>query len=190
MERSACSLLLIGYQDQDNLGLRYLLSSARQAGFSARIESYSSDPDRVVELVAKLRPHVIGFSLIFQYMSPAFGRVIQALRARGCQAHITIGGHYPSFDYEEEIYRAAKAGARGYLLKDSTRAQIVEALRVCCDRAAEFDASARRWILIGSIDERFRRRRSRTKNATIPTADSAANHSPKVSPCGQYFTTT
>jgi len=34
-----------------------------------------------------------------------------------------------SFDYEEEIYRAAKAGARGYLLKDSTRAQIVEALR-------------------------------------------------------------
>lgn len=34
-----------------------------------------------------------------------------------------------SFDYEEEIYRAAKAGARGYLLKDSTRTQIVEALR-------------------------------------------------------------
>jgi DNA-binding NarL/FixJ family response regulator len=34
-----------------------------------------------------------------------------------------------SFDYEEEIYRAAKAGARGYLLKDSNRTQIVEALR-------------------------------------------------------------
>jgi DNA-binding NarL/FixJ family response regulator len=34
-----------------------------------------------------------------------------------------------SFDYEEEIYRAAKAGASGYLLKDSTRNQIVEAIR-------------------------------------------------------------
>jgi DNA-binding NarL/FixJ family response regulator len=34
-----------------------------------------------------------------------------------------------SFDYEEEIYRAAKAGARGYLLKDSTRSQIVDAIR-------------------------------------------------------------
>ena len=34
-----------------------------------------------------------------------------------------------SFDYEEEIYRAAKAGASGYLMKDSTRTQIVEALR-------------------------------------------------------------
>jgi DNA-binding NarL/FixJ family response regulator len=34
-----------------------------------------------------------------------------------------------SFDYEEEIYRAAKAGARGYLMKDATRAQIVSAIQ-------------------------------------------------------------
>ncbi len=34
-----------------------------------------------------------------------------------------------SFDYEEEIYRAAKAGARGYLMKDASRAQIVGAIR-------------------------------------------------------------
>jgi DNA-binding NarL/FixJ family response regulator len=34
-----------------------------------------------------------------------------------------------SFDYEEDIYRAAKAGARGYLMKDATRAQIVGAIR-------------------------------------------------------------
>jgi two-component system NarL family response regulator len=35
-----------------------------------------------------------------------------------------------SFDYDEEIYRASCAGARGYLLKDSTRAQIVGAIRL------------------------------------------------------------
>jgi len=34
-----------------------------------------------------------------------------------------------SFDYEEEIYRAAKAGARGYLMKDATRSQIVSAIQ-------------------------------------------------------------
>lgn len=34
-----------------------------------------------------------------------------------------------SFDYEEEIYRAAKAGASGYLTKDVTRDQLVEAIR-------------------------------------------------------------
>ncbi len=75
-ERSVCSVLLIGFQDQDNLGLRYLLSSVRHAGFSGRIETYTSDPEPIVELVARLRPDVIGFSLIFQYMSPAFARVI------------------------------------------------------------------------------------------------------------------
>jgi DNA-binding NarL/FixJ family response regulator len=34
-----------------------------------------------------------------------------------------------SFEYEEEIYRAAKAGARGYVTKDVSRAEIVEAIR-------------------------------------------------------------
>lgn len=34
-----------------------------------------------------------------------------------------------SFDYEEEIYRAARARARGYLMRDATRAQIVGAIR-------------------------------------------------------------
>jgi radical SAM superfamily enzyme YgiQ (UPF0313 family) len=105
MERSACSILLIGFQDQDNLGLRYLLSSVRAAGFIGQIESYSADPEPIVELVERYSPDVIGFSLIFQYMSPAFGRVIAALRARGCRAHITIGGHYPSFDYQEVLER-------------------------------------------------------------------------------------
>ncbi|HEY6490200.1 MAG: response regulator transcription factor [Terracidiphilus sp.] len=34
-----------------------------------------------------------------------------------------------SFEYEEEIYRSAKAGARGYLTKDATRAEIIAAIR-------------------------------------------------------------
>lgn len=34
-----------------------------------------------------------------------------------------------SFDYEEEIYRAAKAGASGYLTKDANREQLVQAIR-------------------------------------------------------------
>lgn len=34
-----------------------------------------------------------------------------------------------SFEFEEEIYRAAKSGASGYLTKDATRADIVSAIR-------------------------------------------------------------
>jgi anaerobic magnesium-protoporphyrin IX monomethyl ester cyclase len=99
------SVLLIGYQDQDNLGLRYLLSSVRQAGFAGRIETYTADPEPIVALAERLKPDVIGFSLIFQYMSPAFARVIEALRTAGCRSHVTIGGHYPSFDPQEVLQR-------------------------------------------------------------------------------------
>jgi radical SAM superfamily enzyme YgiQ (UPF0313 family) len=99
------NVLLIGFQDQDNLGLRYLLSSVRHAGFCGEIATYTADPGPICEMVARLKPDVVGFSLIFQYIAPEFGRVIAALRAAGCKAHITIGGHYPSFDYAEVLQR-------------------------------------------------------------------------------------
>jgi DNA-binding NarL/FixJ family response regulator len=43
-----------------------------------------------------------------------------------------------SFDYEEEIYRAAKAGARGYLMKDVTRDQLVQAIRAVASGQLHF----------------------------------------------------
>ncbi|HEX6163378.1 MAG TPA: radical SAM protein [Vicinamibacterales bacterium] len=95
--------LLVGFQDQDNLGLRYLMSSVRAAGHVADIVTYQSDPAPLVGRVLRERPDLIGFSLIFQYMAPDFGRVIAALRDAGVTAHITIGGHYPSFDYAEVL---------------------------------------------------------------------------------------
>jgi methylmalonyl-CoA mutase cobalamin-binding subunit len=80
------SVLLIGFQDQDNLGLRYLLSSVRHAGFRGEIATYTADPAPICQMVARRKPDVVGFSLIFQYMAPEFGRVIEALRAAGCRA--------------------------------------------------------------------------------------------------------
>ena len=82
------NVLLIGFQDQDNLGLRYLLSSVRDAGFRGEIATYTADPAPICEMVARLKPDVVGFSLIFQYMAPEFGRVIEALRAAGCRARL------------------------------------------------------------------------------------------------------
>lgn len=98
-------VLLVGFQDQDNLGLRYLMSSVRQAGHIVDIATYQSDPSTLVARACLEKPDLIGFSLIFQYMAPDFGRVIAALREAGVTAHITIGGHYPSFDFEEVLDR-------------------------------------------------------------------------------------
>lgn len=98
-------VVLVGFQDQDNLGLRYLMSSVRQAGFDARIETFQRDPSPLVELVRQCNPIAVGFSLIFQYMAADFARVIEAIRQHGVRCHITVGGHYPSFDYAEVLER-------------------------------------------------------------------------------------
>ncbi len=98
-------VLLVGFQDQDNLGLRYLMSAVNASGHQARIMSYDSDPDKILARIRRDRPDVIGFSLIFQYMAPDFARVIESLRKNGVTAHITMGGHYPSFEFEEILKR-------------------------------------------------------------------------------------
>lgn len=122
------SVLLVGFQDQDNLGLRYLQSAVRHAGFQSQIESYSSDPASICAAVAQLAPDIVGFSLIFQYMAPEFGRVIEALRQSGCRAHITIGGHYPSFDYAEVLQRIPGADSIVRFEGEATLVELTERL--------------------------------------------------------------
>ncbi len=95
--------LFVGFQDQDNLGLRYLMAAAGAAGHRTGIETYRDDPQALVARVREERPDFIGFSLIFQFMTARFSRVIAALREAGITAHIAIGGHYPSFDPREVL---------------------------------------------------------------------------------------
>lgn len=94
-------ILLVGFEDQDNLGVRYLSSRLLADGHHTRIATFDADPQPLLEIVRAERPDVIGFSLIFQYMVPQFRAVIRALRAAGVSAHFTIGGHYASFEPEE-----------------------------------------------------------------------------------------
>ena len=133
-------VLLIGFQDQDNLGLRYLLSAVRHAGFRGEIATYTADPTPICELVARLKPDVVGFSLIFQYMAPEFGSVIAALRAAGCRAHVTIGGHYPSFDYAEVLQRIPGADSVVRFEGEATLVEMIERI-----------SSGREWRFILGI---------------------------------------
>jgi len=93
-------ILLVGYEDQDNLGIRYLSSRLLSDGHHTRIVAFGNDPGPLLRVIEEERPDVVGFSLIFQYMVPEFAAVIRALRAAGVRAHFTIGGHYASFEPE------------------------------------------------------------------------------------------
>jgi len=90
-------VLLVGFQDQDNLGLGYLASSLRAAGHEARIATFGTDPQPLLQIARQWQPDIIGFSLIFQFMAPEFAQVICALRTAGVTSHFTMGGHYASF---------------------------------------------------------------------------------------------
>ena len=51
---------------------------------------------------------------------------IKEIRAVNSNAHIVV---LTTFDGDEDIYRAIKAGAKGYLLKDSAREALMECIR-------------------------------------------------------------
>ena len=120
--------LLVGFQEQDNLGLRYLLAAVRHAGFAGEIATYSADPGPICALAARLKPDLVGFSLIFQYMAPEFGRVIEALRTVGYRGHVTIGGHYPSFDYAEVLRRIPGADSVVRFEGEATLVELMDRL--------------------------------------------------------------
>ena len=79
------------------------------------------------EALAFLSQHPVDIVLLDLRMPKMSGLdVLPAIQKLDQAPYVLI---LSSFDYEEDIYRVAKAGARGYLMKDSNRAQIVEAIR-------------------------------------------------------------
>lgn len=97
------SVLLVGYEDRENLGLRYLLASVRKAGFEGEILRLGQDNDALVREIVQRQPRIVGLSLIFQYMAGDFARLVAALRNAGLCSHITMGGHFPSFEWHKVL---------------------------------------------------------------------------------------
>ena len=90
-------VLLVGYEKQQNLGLRSILAYVRSKGYRAEIVPFARDcPELVLRAAQALRPRVIGFSLIFQFALAEFAGLMRALRENGVTAHFTAGGHFPS----------------------------------------------------------------------------------------------
>lgn len=91
-------VVLVGFQDQDNLGLHYLSACLRGRGHTTRLVNVNEGSEPILDAVLALRPHLLGFSLIFQYLTPFFATLLTQLRAAGVVAHLTMGGHYASFE--------------------------------------------------------------------------------------------
>lgn len=95
--------MLVGFQEQANLGLGYLASTLREQGYRVEVFDFEADPESLLEAARDLQPVLIGFSLIFQFYIDRFRSLMRLLRAGGVDCHFTIGGHFPSLSYEQTL---------------------------------------------------------------------------------------
>ena len=96
-------VVLIGFQQQGNLGIGYLTATLSRHGYHATAIDFQLDPADILERIRALNPMLVGFSLIFQFYIEEFGALIRYLRNHGVQCHFTIGGHFPSLSYRETL---------------------------------------------------------------------------------------
>ncbi|MFD4668769.1 B12-binding domain-containing radical SAM protein [Lentzea sp. NPDC058450] len=85
----------------ENLGVKYLSASLNRAGVPNDVFEPAllgiDDHALVSDLMAG-HYDVIGFSVMFDSALPRTTSLIAALRRSGCSAHITMGGHVPTFN--------------------------------------------------------------------------------------------
>jgi anaerobic magnesium-protoporphyrin IX monomethyl ester cyclase len=101
--RGTGSVVLIGFQEQENLGLGYLAAALRREGRAVTIVDFQEDHKTILDIIRREQPIVVGFSLIFQFYVHRFGELIRYLRAHGVDCHFTIGGHFPSLSYRHTL---------------------------------------------------------------------------------------
>jgi DNA-binding NarL/FixJ family response regulator len=75
-----------------------------------------------------------------------------------------------TFDLDDYVYEALRAGASGFLLKDAPEEQLVAAIRVAADGGAIFAPSVTRR-LIEVISQRVHRRETPTQLASLTTRE-------------------
>ena len=84
----------------------------------------AADGSEVVQLAQTLRPDVILLDLEMPGVDGV--SALQRLRDAGSEASAIV---FTAYDTDERILRSLRAGARGYLLKGASRAEIFDAIR-------------------------------------------------------------
>jgi DNA-binding NarL/FixJ family response regulator len=88
------------------------------------VVGHACNGEEAVERFAELQPDITLMDLRMPGMGGALA--IEAIRKKFGDARIIV---LTTYDGDENIYRALKAGARGYLLKDSGKDDLLSAIR-------------------------------------------------------------
>jgi DNA-binding NarL/FixJ family response regulator len=113
-------IVLVDDQTLVRRGIRSLLELAGDATIVAE----ATDGDEGIEAIRRERPDVVLLDLRMPKKNGI--EVLRALRSEGALPPTIL---LTTFDDDEALLEAVKAGARGYLLKDVTLEQLTEAIR-------------------------------------------------------------
>ena len=118
------SVVIVDDQDLVREGLRMLI----EAEPGLRVAGEAGDGHQALAEVRRIDPDVV---LMDVRMPVVDGIEATAQLVReGCRARIVM---LTTFDLDEYVYQAMKAGASGFLLKDASRAQLTQAVRTVCE---------------------------------------------------------
>jgi len=95
--------ILIGAEDEENLAIRYLAAILKCEGHEVRIISCSryNDFSQVLLKVKSWNPNMVVVSMAFQSMAFMFLAIIQQIKKIKPKIHITVVGHFPTFEYQK-----------------------------------------------------------------------------------------
>jgi DNA-binding NarL/FixJ family response regulator len=131
-------VLIVDDQDIVRQGLGVILTHAE----GVEVAGYAADGLEALAQVAALRPDVVLMDL-------------KMPRLNGIQATARLTREHPgvkvvvltTYDADEWLFDAIRAGARGYLLKDSDSEEIVEAVRRAVDGEVRIDPAVAGRVL-------------------------------------------
>lgn len=87
----------------EHLGLGYLASTLLSYGYQMEMLDANFNDWTAEETARRIQAHpsrVVGFSVFLNNVRQTL-QVIEMLKSRGDKRHITLGGHHPTFNYEE-----------------------------------------------------------------------------------------
>jgi anaerobic magnesium-protoporphyrin IX monomethyl ester cyclase len=123
-------VMLVGFQNQGNLGLGYLAATLRQQGYLVEVFDFEAKSEVLLEAALMRLPVLIGFSLIFQFYIYRYRELIDFLRQNGVGCHFTMGGHFPSLSFRDTLDLVPNLDSVALFEGEFTLLELVDCLSV------------------------------------------------------------
>ena len=144
VEEHMIRVLLVDDQALVRSGFRLILETREDL----EVVGEAEDGREAVDLARRLDPHVILMDVRMPHVDGV--EATRRLAAAGSPARVLI---LTTFDLDEYVYEAIRAGASGFLLKDVQPAQLVDAVRVVAAGEALLAPTVTRRLLDRFADQ-------------------------------------